>query len=163
MRYFVAALALLLFTACSGGDADSSSESGDEPTPVPPASTASQPTTSELASNFTPTAEESSGGDEDAALRANVQAYSDAFLTGDGDTAYGLITERCQARMARDDFVSLVSQAKDLYGSALQFKTYKAEINVSQARVTYTYDISAINQTQEPWALESGSWHNDDC
>jgi hypothetical protein len=31
------------------------------------------------------------------------------------------------------------------------------------ALVTYTYDKAAINQASEPWVLEDGAWHEDDC
>jgi len=31
------------------------------------------------------------------------------------------------------------------------------------ARVTYTYDASGINQTNQPWTLEATGWHDDNC
>lgn len=100
---------------------------------------------------------------EKPALRRAVQNYSDAYLTGDANTAYALLSKRCQARTTEADFAALVSQAKGLYGTALPMKTFKVDLNDAQARVTYTYEMAAINQTDEPWVKESGDWHQDDC
>jgi len=33
----------------------------------------------------------------------------------------------------------------------------------SLARVTYTYDQPAIDQSQQPWTFEDGSWQYDSC
>lgn len=101
--------------------------------------------------------------DESAAIREAAQAYSDAYLTGDADAAYGLLSQRCQDRMPADQFGAVVQAAKAQYGSALDFKSFDADVNGDQARVTYTYDTAAINQDQEPWVKESGEWREDDC
>ncbi|WP_028637721.1 hypothetical protein [Nocardioides sp. URHA0032] len=101
--------------------------------------------------------------DESAAIREAAQAYSDAYLTGDADAAYGLLSQRCQDRTPADQFASVVQTAKAQYGSALDFKSFDADVNGEQARVTYTYDTAAINQDQEPWVKESGEWREDDC
>jgi hypothetical protein len=98
-----------------------------------------------------------------AELKAAVQAYSDAFLTGDGKTAYGLLSQRCRKRTTQTQFSGIVDAAKDLYGSALPLKTFTATISGDLARVTYTYSIKAINQDREPWVREDGAWHEDDC
>ncbi|WP_230860114.1 nuclear transport factor 2 family protein [Actinoplanes aureus] len=96
-------------------------------------------------------------------LRAAVQAYSDAFLSGDATTAYGLLSDRCRKRTSQEEFTGIVDAAKELYGSPLPFKSYSATISGDLGRVTYTYSIKAINQEKEPWAREAGNWHQDDC
>lgn len=96
-------------------------------------------------------------------LRANVQAYSDAFLTGDADTAYGLLSDRCRQRVSQSAFKIITTAAKTAYGSALPIETFDADVQSSLARVTYTYSDSKINQTDEPWVQENGEWHEDDC
>lgn len=66
--------------------------------------------------------------------------------------------------MTEGEFSAIVEQAGALYGDALEFTSYDAEIDGNQARVTYTYEISGINQTQEPWSRnELGQWREDDC
>jgi len=40
---------------------------------------------------------------------------------------------------------------------------YDADIAGDMARVTYTFDLAAINQDSEPWVRESGVWRQDDC
>lgn len=101
--------------------------------------------------------------DASEGLRRAVTAYSDAFLTGKSDAAYTLFSDRCKQRTDRAEFAGIVAQAKDLYGSKLPLRSFKADISGDLARVTYTYDISAINQDSEPWVREDGEWKQDDC
>ncbi|SDH14690.1 hypothetical protein [Klenkia brasiliensis] len=96
-------------------------------------------------------------------LRDAVQSYSNAFLTGDAVAAYDLFTVRCKDRTSLAQFTGIVAAASQLYGSALPITSYSAEVSGNLARVTYTYDVSAINQTSEPWAREEGQWKQDDC
>lgn len=140
-RFAVAPLLLLALTACSSHD----SKPVAHPAPTQVAATPSA----------TP--------DPTAALRSAVQAYSDAYLTGHGRAAYALLSARCQKRMTPEEFGTIVSQAGDLYGSALPMTSFKADVAGGMARVTYTYQASAINQDAEPWVLEGGKWHEDDC
>lgn len=100
--------------------------------------------------------------DQRAALRRAVQAYSDAYLTGK-PSAYGMLSARCRVRMGRSHFAGMLAAAKNLYGNALPMKSFSAKISGDMARVTYTYAVSAIDQTAEPWVREGGSWHEDDC
>lgn len=110
-----------------------------------------------------PSVSVSSSPDPQVELRAAVQAYSDAYLTGKGAAAYALLSKRCQARSTPADFAALVKEAGDLYGSALPLKSFDADVSGDMARVTYTYDLAAINQDSEPWVREGGAWHEDDC
>ncbi len=102
-------------------------------------------------------------GRSEAALRKSVQAYSDAFLTGDGSGAHALLTPRCQEALPKEGFSKVVEQAGEMYGSALEFTSYEAEIDGKQARATYTYENSDLDQKNEPWFLEGDRWLLDDC
>lgn len=99
----------------------------------------------------------------EAALHAAVQAYSDAYLSGNGEAAYALLSKRCQKIYTLEWFSALVDQAKNLYGNPLPMTSFKAHIAGGTARVTYTYTITAINQTDQPWTLEAGGWRDDNC
>lgn len=134
---------LLTLAACGG---ESASKKADKPASASPESPSASASTS--------------GGDD---IRKQVVAYSDAFLTGDSAAAYPLLSQRCRKRMSKEEFADLVSQAAKQYGSPLSLRTFKAEVNGDQARVTYTYAVSDINQDREPWVREGGSWHEDDC
>jgi hypothetical protein len=104
-----------------------------------------------------------SAGDSTKPLRAAVQAYSDAYLTGRSTTAYALLSARCRKRMSPNAFSTLTSAAEKTYGSALPIKSFDAQGSGDLARVTYTYDLKAINQNAEPWVRENGKWKEDDC
>lgn len=135
----------ILLTGCDG-DSDPASK------PDPSASTA---------------ASTSSSADPTDGLRASVQDYSDAYLTGDGDAAYALLSSRCQGEESKAEFTAIVEAAGELYGSALPFKSFDATlhpaVDPTMASATYTYSISAIDQESEPWVREDGRWLNDDC
>ena len=152
-RITLTALACLLMAGCaSEGDylasapATSTSAGGVANSAVVPAATSVE---------ATPTAKDD--------LKAAVQAYSDAFLTGDSKTAYGLLSKRCRNRTTLNEFSVIVAAAKATYGSALPLETFSASVSGDLARATYTYSIKAINQDTEPWVRENGSWHEDDC
>lgn len=103
------------------------------------------------------------GGTDEEALRKAVTSYSNAYLTGDADTAYAQLSARCVNRTTVTEFAELVSAAETAYGSALPLATYSANISGDLARVTYTYADATINQESEPWVKESGKWKQDDC
>lgn len=155
MRLAFAALTIpcLLLAGCGDEEADTSPS---PPTPEVNETSAAAPPTSKPAESTAP-------ADPTIEVRAAVKDYSDAFLTGDLEVAYSLLTERCQDRLPRADFGAAVEAASAAYGSALDIETFEAEVNGDQARVTYTYAVSAIDQLQEPWAREDGAWRNDDC
>jgi hypothetical protein len=104
-----------------------------------------------------------SADDSATALRTAVQAYSDAYLTGKSSTAYALLSARCRKRMSNSAFSALTSAAETMYGSALPIRSFDADVSGDLARVTYTYDLKAINQDAEPWVREDGKWKEDDC
>jgi hypothetical protein len=140
----LATLALLTLAGCGGNNDDSGAEAA-------PATDAPAPATSDPV----PAPEQE--------LRAAVSAYSDAFLTGKGEVAYDLLSLQCQAKVSIKEFGAVVEQAGQLYGTPLPFTSYSGELTGARALVTYGYQVEAINQADEPWVLEQGSWRNDDC
>lgn len=139
---------VLLLAGCAGGD-DGANDSD---------------ATVESSTSIASVAASAQAGNEGVEeLRANVQAYSDAFLTGDGEGAYALLSKRCQDRNGQEEFASMVVSAGELYGSALAFTSFDAQVSGDLARVSYTYDVASINQDAEPWVREGGIWHEDDC
>lgn len=153
MRFLaVAAVAVLALCGCSGNNDSTATETAPSPTSE----------SDSLVMEAVP-----QPGDE-RALRRAVKAYSDAFLTGRGDAAFELLTHRCRRELGRDRFTGLVERAGDLYGSRLELKSFEAEFMGDLASVTYTFDISALNQADEAWAFDygfelDGAWRNDQC
>ena len=154
MRTFlIGATAVLLLTGCGAATGGNTGNAG-KATPL-------SPTTAMPATTSSPPSTPSASGE--AALRTAVQAYSDAFLSGNAKRAYSLLSTRCQERSTLAAFTAMIDQAKALYGNPLPMTSFKAQISGDLARVTYTYAVSAINQTREPWVRESGEWDEDDC
>jgi len=98
-----------------------------------------------------------------AELRATVQTFLDAYLTGDTDTAYAFLSERCQERLSKKKYGELVTWAGALYGEPLKLKSFKAKVDGDSAEVTYAYIDPATDAETERWVLEGGDWHGDDC
>jgi hypothetical protein len=96
-------------------------------------------------------------------LQAAVQAYSAAYLTGKGTAAYALLSSRCQQLVGLPQMISLTSAAASLH-RALPVTSFTVNSNSgSQATVTYTYAVAKLNQSQQPWVIEGGSWKDDNC
>lgn len=98
----------------------------------------------------------------EAELEAAVRGYSSAFLDGNADDAWDLLSVRCQDRLRRHEFAGIVATAPDLYGGAVLEEIVVEDLSGNLARVSYQYDISEISQDNEPWVFEDG-WRNDDC
>jgi hypothetical protein len=110
-----------------------------------------------------PTKVGSPSPDPAAALKAAVIAYSDAFLGGNGEAAWRLLSARCRDRLPRDTFVQGVTEAHRLYGT-LPIRSLRVDaLSGDLARVSYTFSSADLNQDHEPWVREAGAWHEDDC
>lgn len=120
------------------------------------------PATSETAEPTAAPARANAPGPEDE-LRVAVQGYSDGFLGGDPTVAYEYFSARCQEKVSLSYFTGIVTAAKMTYGNALPIASYDAKVSGDLARVTYTYDVVALNQDAEPWVREEGLWKTDDC
>ena len=100
---------------------------------------------------------------EEAELRQAVVAYSDAILDAKPTVGYELFSARCEERVTLSEFTGMLMAAEQKYGKAMPIRTFEAQISGDLARVTYIYDVPALNQTKEPWAREDGTWKQDDC
>lgn len=109
----------------------------------------------------------SQGGTSDTDSRAKlmsaVEAYSAAYLGGDGATAYGLMSARCRQRIGRDHMVGAATDAGTRYGEQPIATLHVDTLSGTRARVTYAYGRHELDQQSEPWVLEGGLWYNDDC
>lgn len=95
-------------------------------------------------------------------LEAAVRTYTEAFLGGDADAAYDLLSERCRGELARNDFTAIVAQASAQYGDA-EITSYEDDVRGNVATATYELSDPTLNQVEERWLLEGGNWRNDDC
>lgn len=145
-------LFVLSLAAC-GSNADKPETSPSSTSPTPAAAVASEAAPS-------PSAQAPS---EEAELRQAVVAYSDAFLDAKPTVGYELFSARCKERVTLSEFTGMLTAAKQMYGKAMPIKTFEAQISGDLARVTYTYDVPALNQNKEPWVREDGKWKQDDC
>ncbi len=139
---FLACLVLFLLAGCESGasTADTDSDAAD----------VSESTNADAA--------------VDGRLRKAVEAYSDAYLAGDADAGYALLSQRCQHRIGKAEFAAMTAMAADVYGgTALPMTSYTAHRSGDLARVTYTYATSDLDQESEPWVREHGQWRQDDC
>lgn len=145
-------LLALPLAACAG--------TADKPDPAASATSAAPSATASPSAAASPTAQAPDGQEE---LRQAVVAYSDAFLDAKPTVAYDLFSARCKDRVTLSEFTGMLTAAKQMYGKAMPLKTFDAQVSGDLARVSYTYDVPALNQTKEPWVREDGKWKQDDC
>ena len=147
----VVIVSTFLLASCGGG-----SDDGDDSADRPSASPSPTAVPTEEKTTTKPVV------DHEAELKKAVTEYTHAFLTGDGATAYGLLSATCRAAMPLSEFAAITEQARDTYGD-VKIDALKVSVDGRKARATYTFPVPAINQSEEPWVVEDGSWKNDDC
>jgi len=91
-----------------------------------------------------------------------VRSYSAAYLAGDGQGAWELLSERCRERLSVDTMTALAGEAARRYDGP-EMTSLSVEVSGDLGRATYSFTVGEINQDREPWAREHGAWHNDDC
>jgi hypothetical protein len=96
-------------------------------------------------------------------LQAAVEAYSSDYLGGNGAGAFALLSSRCQLAIGSQQLDAEANAAEALYG-ALPISSFTVDsINGTQATVSYTYAVATLDQSDQPWVLESGGWRYDNC
>jgi hypothetical protein len=138
-------VAVILLAGCGSSEDVTPETSPSAAATSPPSTQAEEPTT--------PTA---------PSLEDAVQAYTTAFLGGDADAAYALLTQRCRNETARNNFADIVRQATAQWGGETII-AYEEKVNGNVATATYELSDPVLNQTEERWILEDGGWHNDEC
>lgn len=142
----LAALLLTTLTACS-----SSEDSGDD---VPAADSSAS----------SPAVEESSKPADDGALQQAVEDYTAAYFDGDSDTAYEMLSERCQGKITPEVYGATLEQAAADYGDGHPATDVKPEVSGDLARVSYWVEgLPKFDQESQPWAREGGDWKYDAC
>lgn len=140
---------LLALVACGGGSDDTSAASTNTPNTTKASESPSEAAPSQIAPE-----------DE---LEQAYRTYVKAFLTGDGATAYALLSERCRKSEPLSEFASLAESAADIYGE-VNYKVNDVSVNGGEGRVDATYAVDALNNGGGSlWVLEDGAWHLDKC
>lgn len=90
-----------------------------------------------------------------------VRSYSAAYLSGQGEKAAGMLSQRCDPAL-HAQVVAAASEAPALYGTA-KLVSVEPTVNGDHATVTYRFDQPAIDQENQRWVWESGAWRYDQC
>lgn len=104
------------------------------------------------------------GDSAEAAVEAAYRKYVDAFLTGDGSTAYNLQSDRCKALMSLPDFTDLTKTASDAYG-LVEYQVLGVTIDsTGRAKVNAKFPVAGLDQGGgSEWIREGGAWRTDKC
>jgi hypothetical protein len=97
-----------------------------------------------------------------AAIEDAVRSYSSAYLRGDGQTAYDMLSTRCRTIIRLGQLEVASTGAAALYGQA-QLISVTPVVDGNHATVTYRFNQPAIDQENQPWVREAGRWHYDKC
>ena len=143
---------VLVLAACSGGSSDASTTS----------TTLAATTTTAVAATIADATSATTTTTPAPKLEDAVRAYTEAFLGGDSDASYALLSERCHGEEASADWKDIVDQAHALYGDAT-ITSYTDDVNGNIATATYELSDPTLNQTNERWLIEGGRWVNDEC
>lgn len=146
--------AALTLTACGGG----SDETDADQTPAPAATT----TTADPDTSETPEAPTEDPASETALVEA-YDTYVHALLTGDGATAYALLSERCQEHEKLSEFAAFSEQAAEIYGD-VDYTLNSVTIDGDRGTIDAEYPVEALNQGGGSlWLFENGGWRSDKC
>lgn len=131
-----AALLTLAATACGGGN------DGPPAATEPPADNADTDT---------------------AALETSVRAYTKALFEPDPDTAYDLLSSRCQDEISPADYAMQSESAHHEYGQLTIEDVTVDQLAGDMARVSYSVGVPALEREAQPWTREDGTWRWDAC
>jgi hypothetical protein len=96
-------------------------------------------------------------------LRSAVEAYTRAYLGGDGATAFAMLSARCKLAIGSQQMNAAASDANSLYG-VMPLTSFSVDSRTAtHATVSYGLAVSKLDQTNQPWVLENGSWKYDHC
>lgn len=136
------AAALLTLAACGGGGDDSgtpSTNGGDEPA-----------------------ATDNSDAED---LETAVRTYTDAFFATDSDTAWPMLSARCQSQTTEPAFGVMLEEITGMYGEHAVETFQVDDLSGDLARVTYTIGLPVVDAdlAGQPWVREDGTWRYDAC
>lgn len=101
--------------------------------------------------------------DPTAAVAWAVRAYSAAFLGNDPESAYALLSARCQGANPYDRYAALVRGAYLLWPDQPIKSLTVNDISATTAHVTYLYGNKKLDQHNQRWDYEADSWRWDAC
>lgn len=103
------------------------------------------------------------GTDSQAEVEEAVAGYSEAFLSGEGGAAYGMLSDRCRTQVPEGEFLAAVAIAGDQYGDQ-EVVIDEVSVDGESASVSYRFpDAPQLDQDGERWVFEGDRWRNDDC
>ncbi|WP_216591572.1 hypothetical protein [Streptomyces brasiliscabiei] len=120
----------------------------------------------------TPTPAETAAGidaADRAALETAVREYTAAYFANRPDTAFGMLTARCQKQITRAGMAVLTERAdqtRRAIGDTEPKEVKRFEVNETdgdEARVSYGVGTPKFDQKREQWAREAGVWRYDTC
>lgn len=126
---------------------------------------ADEPKTPAASSTPSGTPDETGTADSDpkAALEAAYRTYVDAYLTGDGATAYAAMSKKCQDAQPLSEFAASAEAAGELYGD-IDYTIDSIVIDGDHGKVNATYPVDNLNQGGgSEWIIENGAWKMDRC
>lgn len=119
------------------------------------------PASESSAVSESPTPTEASPGEDE--LEAAYRSYIEAFLTGDGATAYQLLSQRCRDSEPLSEFAAVAESAAELYGK-VDYTIESVTVDGDTGKVDATYAAEALNSGGgSEWVYEDGGWHSDKC
>jgi hypothetical protein len=95
-------------------------------------------------------------------VESAVRSYTAAFLSGQGAKAADMLSERCNTPAKREEIIAASRIAPALYGQAAIISV-EPTVDGDHARVTYRFNQPAIDQENQPWVEEFGTWRYDKC
>ena len=154
MRALQLVTGLALTVALVGCSSDDSKKADEPKTPA--ASSTPSNTPSE-------TSGDTAASDPKADLEKAYRTYVDAYLTGDGATAYAAMSKKCQDAQPLSEFAASAEAAGELYGD-IDYTIDSIVIDGDRGKVNATYPVDNLNQGGgSEWTIENGKWKMDRC
>jgi hypothetical protein len=142
MRTYAAIAAVVLLAGCSG-------PSDDQPDDAPISLPAGVPT------------KQLSRAERE--LATAYRTFVDAFLSGEGATAYDLLSERCQGVYSPEEYVDGSADAAEDFG-LVDYVIVSVTVNGDTGEVDGEFPVAELNHDGgTAFVLEDGKWRADRC
>jgi hypothetical protein len=107
------------------------------------------------------------GGAADSALLDAAKTFRTAFWEGRADTAYAMLSPRCQAALPAQDFAAKVADNAAKSGGKLSRLTptsFTVHAGPDSGDVGYVVIVDGTPRSiDDKWVLDAGKWRNDQC
>ena len=98
-------------------------------------------------------------------LRDRAETFYAAFFEADNDTAYPMLTDRCQGEYSEEQFGALLDTAVEIYG-AVEVEIDSIKVDGNEGRIDATTGVPALDEPgdgEPQWVFEDGEWKSDAC